>query len=123
MRPGTPSGPADFLGLMAHSVRLTSCSSIVRFTLLWAVWYSGAVSGAVTSKQAKKMFMFSSSFSSSEVGPVVGQMMNSLPHLPAGVTAQVVLYSPLVVCLDLQVVFLSFSSFWIPCYIQGFWLG
>ena len=37
IQPGTLSGPATFLGLMARCVRLTSCSSIVRFMLLCGV--------------------------------------------------------------------------------------
>ncbi|KAK3511610.1 hypothetical protein QTP70_011547 [Hemibagrus guttatus] len=66
-----PSGPAAFLGLMARSMRLTSCSSALKMKLLWTMGCTVAVFGGSTSKRAKKRFSSFGSTASSAAAPRV----------------------------------------------------
>ncbi|XP_062300181.1 EF-hand calcium-binding domain-containing protein 6-like [Scomber scombrus] len=116
--PGTPSGPAAFLGLTARSVRLTSCSSTVRFKL----GCGDAVPGGVTSKRAKKRFNSSARAVSPSAAPSQLLDLPAHPGLLVGVDPDAFVHSDSVyavfnvaeytVCEHLQVLMLcvSFSS-------------
>lgn len=83
-RPEMPSGPVAFLRSTACSMRLTSQSSSVRMKLLWAA-------------DDDVCLMCDIATSNTEVGLVVGNVLESLPHLLAVFAVQVVLNPPPVI--------------------------
>ena len=84
-------------------MRLTSPSSIVRMWLFCAAGCDMAASVDASSKRGKVdvqgLCQRGVTFSSCKISPGIGDVLDSLPHLPAVVAVQVFLYPPRIVLL------------------------